>query len=430
MTQLSDPMGEGAPLAGGATPDQPISAGERLVSLDFIRGFAVLGILFANVVAYSAPFSAYSWPGLYPQPMSAADDAVWLFQLLFIDHKMRGLFSLLFGAGMLVFLDRAWARGEGRWLQARRLIWLGLFGLAHFFLLYWGDILFNYALAGLVGLLLVKLTPKRQLQVGLAWYAVGALLIATFMGLPALQENAAANGEEVSERFEQAVEAHEASIEKSKAETAAFTSGNYLTEISYTANEQAGILANYPGFALFETVPLMMIGMALYRMGLFSGGFEPARQRRWGWIGIAVGTALTLPTGLWAISEGYPYFLTEFVFNGSGLIRLPTILGYAALLSLISQKAVRSWLGERLAASGRMAFTNYIATSAVMMVIFRGWGLGLYGELTRVELLAVLAFGWALMLLWSKPWLDRFRYGPLEWLWRCLTYWQVFPLRR
>ena len=120
-----------------------------------------------------------------------------------------------------------------------------------------------------------------------------------------------------------------------------------------------------------------------------------------------------------------------FVFYGpSHVVRLPMILGYAAILVAMTPIWAATGLGRRLSAAGRMAFTNYIGASAVMAVIFQGWGFGLYGQFMRPGMELFVLFGWALMLTFSPWWLARFRYGPLEWLWRCLTYWKLFPIRR
>ena len=155
------------------------------------------------------------------------------------------------------------------------------------------------------------------------------------------------------------------------------------------------------------------------------------RRRRWGLIGIVGGALLTLPIALWPYRTGFDFFTTLFVFNGIGRIgQLPMALGLAALLVLWAPRATQGWLGSRFAAAGRMAFSNYLGTSIVMMFVFHGWALGLFGQLGRVELIGVVLLTWAAMLAWSQSWLDRFRYGPLEWLWRCLTYGKVFPLRR
>ena len=174
-----------------------------------------------------------------------------------------------------------------------------------------------------------------------------------------------------------------------------------------------------------------MAGMALFRLGLFDGRLNQGRQMRWGLAGIALGLALQVPLAWWALDQGLDkFYLINFIMVGiGGLARLPMILGLAAVLPIIGAR-VHGWLGERLVAAGRMAFSNYLGTSLLMLFVFHGWAGGLYGQLTRPELYVVVLGAWGVMLLWSKAWLDRFRYGPLEWLWRCLTYWQRFPLRR
>ena len=139
----------------------------------------------------------------------------------------------------------------------------------------------------------------------------------------------------------------------------------------------------------------------------------------------------TLALGIWPLSQGFPRFLTTFVFNGLGALpHLVTVLGLVALLSVWAPAASRSSMGRRLAATGRMAFSNYLGISVLMMLVFDGWALGLFGRFHRIELLAFVAGGWLLMLTWSPWWLGRFRYGPLEWVWRCLTYGRRFPIRR
>jgi uncharacterized protein len=419
--------------AAGASTDQsaPVGASERIVTLDFIRGVAVLGILFANIVAFSQPHIAYSWPGGLAKPMGPADTAVWLAQFLFIDGKMRGLFTLLFGAGMALFMDRAWERGQSLWLQLRRLLWLGAFGLAHFLFLFWGDILFMYAEAGLAALLFLRLDARRLLGIGIVWYVMGSFYVAEpYAGVVLLEESRAAQ-QAAPDDYRRIEDDWNNKLKDAEAESAAFRAGSYRSELEFIADKRAPDLLRFPWFVVFETIPLMLIGMALYRYGLFAGGFAPATLRRWGWAGVAAGIGFSLPLGLWALAKGFPPFLSRFVADDATQIpHLLMIVGYAALLTAWAPKLAGGWLGERLVAAGRMAFSNYIGTSLVMMLVFRSWAGGLFGELGRVELLAPLLLGWALMLAWSKPWLDRFRYGPLEWAWRCLTYWRVFPFRR
>ena len=426
-----EPMQDAA-TGAAATPDQPVRAAERLVSLDFIRGIAVLGILFANITAFGQPYVAYFWPEALAEP-TASDRNVWLFQTIFIDHKFRALFSLLFGAGIYLFTERAWARGSGRWLQFRRLLWLLAFGLAHYFLIWRGDILATYAWCGMLALPMLKWTARRQLVVGIVGYVVGFFLMAMMMGgnyaaanIPVVQSQLSA------EQKEEVVEAPRKSLEGAREEIALYRDGSYGEIVATTAREESDqLLGEMIIVPLTETLALMLIGMGLYRMGFFSGAFDRAKMRRWGWTGVIAGVALTAPLALWPYLTGFDFFTTLLVFQALGRIgQLPMALGLAALLVLWAPRATQGWLGSRFAAAGRMAFSNYLGTSIVMMFVFHGWALGLFGSLGRVELIGVVLLAWAAMLAWSKPWLTHFRYGPLEWLWRCLTYGKVFPLRR
>jgi uncharacterized protein len=420
----------GAALAAG-TPDQPVGSGERIVTLDFIRGIAVLGILFPNIVAYANPTMAYFWPKALPGGAEPFDEWVWLGQLVLIDGKFRGLFTLLFGAGMMLFIERVWARGGTRWLQARRLFWLALFGLAHFFLLWTGDILFMYAVAGFGALAMLEWQAKTQLRFGIVWYLAGALLLTVLLGGQAAMENVPAVRANAPAQYEEMQKGVADMLGGIEEERAAMIGRSYGQVLAFRVHEEASGLGEALFFALIETIPLMLIGMGLYRMGLFERGFGRAKMRRWGWIGFIGGAVLTVPIGLLAMRADYPFMLTQFAFNGPvAFLHLPMVLGLATLLSLWAPSASQSWLGQRFVAAGRMAFSNYIGGSAVMMLIFQGWAGGLYGQFHRDGLLLAVLLGWVLMLGWSKPWLERFRYGPLEWLWRCLTYWKLFPLRR
>ena len=151
---------------------------------------------------------------------------------------------------------------------------------------------------------------------------------------------------------------------------------------------------------------------------------------KWGWGGLLIGGGISLALGLWVKSIGFTYYGMLAVFVGwSAIPQLLMVIGLAALMVVYSP-GWTGWLADRVRAAGRAAFTNYLGTSILMIFVFQGWGLGLFGELNRPQLYGVTALACAVMLLWSKPWLDRFRYGPLEWLWRCLTYRQMFPLKR
>jgi len=409
------------------------TAAERIVALDFIRGVAVLGILFANITAFAHPVLAYYWPGALPGGGTAADRAVWLFQFVFVDGKFRGLFTLLFGAGLYLFLERASDPADGMRLQMRRLFWLLLFGLAHFSLLFVGDILFSYAIAGFIALPMVKWTARTQLLAGLSWYLSASLALAGLLGSQAALEANPALREQPGMGDQWQVMEDDARGQMAEAEAARqiYSGESYTALLRYRMAEQGDTLFQAFFIVLLETVPLLLIGMALYRLGFFTASPDRARMRRWSWIGLVVGALGSAALGWWTVAAGFPYYLTQFTFNGaSALPRLPMVLGLAGMLVLAAPMAARGWLGRRIIAAGRMAFSNYIGTSVLMMLLFQGWAGGLFGLLSRTELVPFVLLGWAMMLAWSAPWLARFGYGPLEWLWRCLTYGQVFAFRR
>jgi uncharacterized protein len=179
---------------------------------------------------------------------------------------------------------------------------------------------------------------------------------------------------------------------------------------------------------LFETLPLLLIGMSLVSAGVFDGRADPRRQRRWGvalWI---AGTAATAAIAGSAMRGGIAYQEGLVDPAWTAFPALASSLGLMALLASWGRVAT-GWLARRLGAAGRCAFTNYIGCSALALVVFSGWGLGLFGKLGRLELYGVMLAFWAIMLAWPVWWLARFRHGPLEWAWRCLTYGRWLPLR-
>jgi uncharacterized protein len=409
----------------------PTAERERLISLDFTRGVAVMGILAANIVAFGQPYLAYSWPGGFLTPHRALSDWLWVAQFVLVDGKMRGLFTLLFGAGLVLFADRASERGASEWLQVRRLGWLLVFGLAHFYLVWRGDILTLYALCGMAALFALRWSAMHQFAVGLTVYVFGGLWASAQFGLIwAANET----GLRSNEGYANVARATQAMLESERVDAARETAinihGTYGAYVSHGWEAHRWNWIDLFSQSVLETLPLMLIGMALYRGGLFDGRLDRRAQFRWGWWAVASGTVLTLALALWALADGLSYTGTMFAFLGpQSLTRLPVVVGLAALLALWGPQAA-GWLGSRVTAAGRMAFSNYIGTSLVMLVVFQAWGLDLYGELDRPRLYLVMLAAWVIMLAWSKPWLARFRYGPLEWLWRCLTYARVVPLRR
>lgn len=391
----------------------------------------MLGILAANIVGFANPMLATVWPGALSLPMRPADEIAWWAQFILIDGKMRGLFTLLFGAGMALFLE---TKGAG--LQARRLGWLTVLGLLHYFLLFRGDILFSYAVCGLIALWLgsARLGATTLVVTGVVLYCVGATLGAALFLNFLFQENTAlaacadATACLASPDGSLYWEALQENLAEAAAESAAYR-GNFSGLLSYNLREHLFGPVDGAILALLETFPLILIGMGLLKAGFFLRC--ATAMAAWGLAGIVLGTALTVPLGMWIESAGYPMYRNFITMMGLGQIaRLPVILGFAACLVWLAPRMERGWLGRRLAAAGRLALSNYIACSLLMAFLFQGWGLGWYGSLTRTQLLWPMLGAWAAMLLWSGPWLSRYHFGPLEWLWRCLTYGRRFSFRR
>lgn len=409
----------------------PAQTGERIGTLDFIRGVAVMGIVLANIAAFGQPFSAAFDPRAFMTPLSAADRWSWLGQLVLIDGKLRGLFTLLFGAGLILFTDKAAARGAGIGLQVRRLFWLFCFGAAHFVLLWRGDILMSYAIAGLLVLPFLRWSGQRLLAAGIVGYVAGALALTALYGFSAMVARDNMAGHPVfGDSHSQLAVAERLTTAQDRAQGAVIVAGDYASFVRQNLADLPGQLGFNTVLNMAETLPLLLLGMGLYRLGFFTGAFDRRRVLRWSAIGVVAGGAVTAVLGWQEMQHGFSYFGTIWVIMGSSMLpRLPMILGFLGLL-ILADGGARGWLGERVRAVGRAAFSNYLGTSFVMLWVFHGFGLGLFGDLTRVELYGVAVAAALAMLLWSKPWLDRFRYGPLEWLWRCLTYGERFALRR
>jgi uncharacterized protein len=398
----------------------PLAGADRLHALDLIRGIAVLGILLANVTAFGHVDLAYYWPPALPGGGNAADRLIWLAQFVVVDGKFRGLFTLLFGAGLILFIDRAGGGRPAVVLQMRRLGW--------FILLFRGDILFGYACAGFVALLFVRASAERLLAIGLIWAALGGMLQVLAYITPAMIE---AGGSGTSQVIAYYADYWQAQLADAAVQGRIMADGSAAEILRYRVVAESHLLGSNFQYAFFETIPLTLMGMGLYRMGLFAPVDGPLFGRGLALAAVAAGLALNLAAGLWVWANGFPPFMTQLAFFGlSNLANLPLLLGGIWLFAHWAAGPHESWLAERLTQAGRMAFSNYIGTSLVMMLLFNGWAGGLFGQLDRAEMLLVVLLGWLLMLRFSGVWLETYRFGPLEWLWRCLTYWQRVPLRR
>ena len=406
-----------------ASEAQP-AGDRRIVTLDVVRGIAVMGILTMNIAAFALPYPAYAnpaaWGGTGP-----ADLASWAFNFLVFDGKMRSLFSILFGASTLLVIDRA-ARGGGSGARAHyaRMAVLLAFGCLHFWFLWFGDILALYALSGMVLYWMRNLSVKKLVGWGIALMMLSNVFFgligasALMAGSPALPPHAASELMESRRTVEQEVGASSKKIERDLA----LYRGPYGPQVAHRFGERT--IEPFASFFTFgaETLGLMMIGMALFRSGFLTGDWEGRRYRRWAVTLAALALPALAALAWWQYSSGFNsgVVFTAFI-SASQPFDLMMAIAWAAAIILWLKQGPMPALKERVAAAGRMAFTNYLATTLVMTTIFYGYGFGLFGEVGRATLWLFVIGMWALVLMWSKPWLDRFSYGPFEWLWRSLA---------
>ncbi|MBB3692839.1 DUF418 domain-containing protein [Sphingomonas sp. BK580] len=393
-----------------------MTAANRLVALDILRGVAVLGITVANLPGFALPQAAYFSP-LAAGGTTPADLTAWALTFVLIEGKMRGLFAALFGASLLLVVERADAAGQnGAAVHLRRMGVLYLIGAAHLYLLWYGDILHHYALVGVAALLFVH-APTRLLLLA----AAAALLVATIGGVglvgAAVAPATRAALEQSFGRPPPALLLSEiAALRGSLADGTAW-------RWRHDAGPLAGLFANGP-----ETLGYMLLGMAGYRTGFITGAWPRRRYVLVAAAALPLGIAVEAALAARTAAQGFavPAVVSASFALGPS-VHAPMVLGYAALL-LATLPGTRA--GERLASLGRTALSNYLLSSGVLAATFYGWGLGQFAAWDRAEAYLVLPALWALLLTWPPAWLARFQYGPAEWLWRSTARGRLQPLRR
>lgn len=402
------------------------TAGERIATLDIVRGVAVMGILAMNIVAFADVPAAYFNPLAQTAAVRTGDLLTYAGSFLLFDGKMRGLFSFLFGASLLLLVE-----SKTLGIVRRRLLWLFVFGALHFFLIWWGDILTAYALVGLVALAFRNAGPRALVITAVVLLAVQFAIFAAMVPYAlSLQEPVLAGTATAGQvrEWEQLTRDTIMPDAEHRASAIALYQGSWASLVHHQVTEKPLFpLAGLFAFG-WETLAYMLLGMAALKTGLLTGAWENRRYRRWALLCLAI----ALPAYLVALrflfrSEWAGPAVFMWAFAATVPIRPLMVVAFACLIILATRDG--GALVERIAAAGRAAFSNYLGTSIVMTGLFYGWGLGLYAKLGRMELALMVLAAWALMLLWSKPWLDRFRYGPLEWAWRSLTNWRVEPMR-
>jgi uncharacterized protein len=380
----------------GAASPRPISRAERIDAIDILRGIALLGVVAMNVVTEFriSIFERF----LFPKPAaSPIDRAVETILMLAVDLKALALFSLLFGAGLAIQFERLASSGRRTLLLVRRLAVLLAFGLIHLCLIWNGDILTEYALAGFI--VLPFLFGPRWLLAVAALAFLGLYLAMQAFPPPGLWPGTAALAQDV-------VEARRI-----------YPTGGFLDVLAFRLRE-IPLIANLHGYIFPRTIGLFLLGAFAWRTGILR---NPPRHLpvliAAGCIGL--GTALIL-----SHAGGEVGLLAEPL--GTILLALGYSAGIIGIANIESGRRLLGWA----APLGRMAFTNYLAQSVIFGWIFYGYGLGLFGRLGVASALAIGVAVYIAQVLFSAWWLRRYRYGPVEWLWRTLMYGAVQPMRQ
>ena len=404
---------------GAAAGFAPTGASERIGLLDALRGLALLGIFIANIEWFSRPWQEFG-NGM-AQGLAGIDLAVAWAAYLFVSGKFWVLFSLLFGVGFALMMERAQASGRATGLYLRRLAVLFALGIAHALLAWVGDILHAYAIAALGLLLMRGLSARAQLGIGLAiylgLYGLSVLGGVAMMAMPVGQA-------EFEATLAEGVRAGEAAA-------AVYAGGGFAEVTGQRMRDFAMLLGNASGVVPLA-LAVFLVGSWLFRSGRL-GDVEANRGffiRMAAWC-LPPGLALTLAGAM--LSTGHPdgFFNPRWVLASSlhGLGALPMTLGGVAALALAWQVPAGARLLGVLAPAGRMALTNYLLQSLVASLVFYGYGLAMWGRVGYAAMVALAVAVFALQVVASRCWLGRYRFGPLEWAWRWLTYGRRPPMR-
>jgi len=390
---------------------QSKSLNNRIHSLDLLRGFAVLGILIMNITNFSHVNVAYMNPTI-GAGLEGYNQYFHAFNYIFADTRFMSIFSILFGAGVVLFTTNAELKGKNAGvLQLKRMFWLLLFGFVHAYLIWEGDILVTYAICGCLIFLLRKKTIRTLLIMTIILFIVPITFnLMTYYGL-------------TMDELESTFAFFHPSSEQIATEIK-IMQGSFLEQMPIR-------LENAIEFQTFvflietfwRTTSLMLLGMILYRKGVLSADKSISYYNKMILIGFGIGLIVSLMglnqsynsewSGAYVMTIGANYKIVSGLFM---------TIGYIGFVMLCFKKGFFKKLQNRLQATGRMAFTNYIGMSIICTLIFNGHGLGLYGTLDRLQQFLIVGAIWVLILIVSPLVLKKYKFGPLERLWRKLTY--------
>lgn len=422
----------------------PLKLTERIQSLDIMRGIVLLGILIMNINGMGLAH-AYDNPSV-SGGAAGWDLTTWITANIFFEGTMRALFSLLFGVGMFVLLDRLENKGAGinaANIYFRRLIWLLVFGLIHGYLLLWdGEILYNYALMGFIVFPFRYMSPTRLICIALFLLAAGTLWDyvdyrrnVRLVEQVSMAEKNKSEGKEITKELNEAMERWGKIQEDKSPEAIEEYNSNmrkgYFEVVAFLAPINTRYNEHFPfRYDLWDVLSMMLLGIALFKMKILSAEKSFRFYGLMTLTGYGIGLAINYYETKLILDSGFSFLGFSKSNITYQLGRVPVAMGHIAVIMLFCKTPFLSWLKASLSAVGKMALTNYGMHSVFAMFIFTGVGFGLFGKLHRHELMYVVFAIWIVQLIVSPIWLKYYQFGPLEWIWRNLSYLRKHPLRK
>ncbi len=422
----------------------PVSEAARLRSLDVIRGVAVLGILLMNIVGMGLPDPAY-W-----DPSGAGGDSgwnlrAWIVTSLFFEGTMRAMFSMLFGAGVLLFTARAEKDGGLSVADAwyRRTIWLFLFGFVHAYILLWpGEILYCYGLMGMFLFPLRNLSAPRLFAVGAALLLAGAV-IGVFENRHVLHQyplvveaqKVADAGGSLTDEQQEAKEFWEGKQREMKPDqktrdgiVKGIQSGYFSAMATKAQNTFFMHTVFHYRYDYFDVLGMMLLGMAFFKWGVLQAQLPNRTYALMILFGYGLGLPVNWYETMTYLRSGFSLVTYYQVALTYDVGRIGMMTGHIGVIMLACRNGWVPGLQMRIAAAGRMALTNYISQTLITTAVFVF--LAQFGRWERYQLYYLVFAIWTFQLVVSPIWLRHFYFGPMEWLWRSLTYQRRQPFRR
>ena len=398
----------------------PTAGAQRIVAIDVLRGVVLLGILVMNVSFMGWP-EAWAMGALQFVDDTPTERGLWFLADVFANMKMMSIFSLLFGAGIVMVADRAAAAGRSpAALHYKRMGWLLAIGLVHLFLLWYGDILVIYALVGSVAFLLRRLPVRWLVVCGGLLLGVAIAIWLGFAGLMVLAES-------LDPGSTAEVEAYD--VQGIEAEIAAYRGGP-LSQLTHRVPSALFMLLFIgPILMYWWAGGMMLLGMAAMKTRLVTGELPTKVYALLLAIGLCVGLPLAAVLAAYHLASATQSAAVMFALMAAhSAVTVLMVCGWVGGVLLLCKQSWFSKLSHPLASVGRMALTNYLAQTVVVTFIFYGHGLGYFAKLQRPAMFGIVLGVWALQLVWSPLWLKCFRFGPMEWVWRSLVYVRFEPM--